>query len=143
MSDKLHPLVNTNSAENIYRTFDTIIYKAEGVFLWVELVVNDLIKGLKNNDTLEELRERLDLMPSDIEDLYSHMLSKIDKIYQTQAAKLFQMALSDQRCSLTLFTLALALFRRSTRITDVGLSDLISYCEAAKKKTPNNLCGAS
>lgn len=138
VSDKLHPLVKENSAKDIYYTFETIVYKAEGVFLWVELVVKDLIKGLKNDDTLEQLQERLELMPSDIEDLYAHMLSKIDKVYQTQAAKLFQMALLNLTGSL--FTLALALFGRFNQVFDIGLSDTISYSEEAKRKIPT-ICG--
>lgn len=144
VSDKLHPLVNMESAKETYKTFDTIVDKAQGVFLWVELVVKDLIRGLKNDDTLEQLQVRLEFLPSDIEDLYAQMLSKIDTVYQMQAAKLFRMVLSDlcmgYRTGL-LFTLALAFFRRSNKISDIGLSDVISYCEEAKQKIPTICMG--
>lgn len=139
VSDKLYPLVKRNSAKEIYDTFDTIVHKAEGVFLWVELVVKDLINGLRNEDTLEQLRERLDSMPSDIQDLYTHMLSKIDKVYQTQAAKLFRMALLNLTDSLLI--IALALFRPSKNISDMGLSDMIAYGEGARKKIPTICAG--
>ncbi len=87
-------------------------------------MVKDLINGLRNDDTLGQLRERLDSMPSDIEDLYTHMLSNIDKVYETQAAKLFRMALLNLTDSLLI--LALALFRPSKDISDIGLSDMIA-----------------
>ena len=139
VSDKLYPYVNTNSARDIYYTVDTVVYKAKGVFLWVELVVKDLINGLKNDDTLEYLQERLDSMPSNIEDLYTHMLSKIDKVYRTQAAKLFQMALSGLTDSPLI--LALVLFRPSKNIPDIGLSDMIAYGEGAREKIPTICAG--
>ncbi len=139
VSDKLYPLVKRNSAKEIYATFDTIVHKAEGVFLWVELVVKDLINGLRNDDTLGQLRERLDSMPSAIEDLYTHMLSNIDKVYETQAAKLFRMALLNLTDSL--LVLALALFRPSKDISDIGLSDMIAYSEGARKRIPTICAG--
>ena len=139
VSNKLDPLVKTNHRKDVYDIFDTVVYKARGVFLWVELVVKDLIKGLKEDDTLEQLQERLELMPSDIEDLYAHMLSKIDKVYRTQAAKLLQMALSNLTGSL--FTLALAFFGRFDRVSDVYLSDIISCCKEARNKIPTICAG--
>lgn len=139
VSDKLYLLVKTDYTEPIYHTFDTMVYKAEGVFLWVELVVKDLIKGLKNDDTLEQLQERLEVMPSDIEDVYTHMLSKIDKVYRTQAAKLFQMALS--HLTKSLFTFALALFGRFDEVSDVCLSDTISCSKEAGNKIPTICAG--
>lgn len=134
VSDKLHPFAKAESARNIKDLLDNIVYKAEGVFLWVELVVKDLIKGLKNDDTLEQLQERVVSMPSDIEHLYGHMLSQIDKVYRTQAAELFRMGLSDLTGSL--FTLALAIFGRFNKRSDIGLSDTIFDCEEAKNKIP-------
>ena len=139
VSNKLDPFVKTNYRKGVYDIFDTVVYKAKGVFLWVELVVKDLIKGLKEDDTLEQLQERLELMPSGIEDLYAHMLSKIDKVYRTQAAKLFQMALSDLTKSL--FTFALALFGRFDKVSDVCLSDTLSCIKEARNKIPTICAG--
>ena len=139
VSDKLHPLVKTGLAEQIHGISDTVVRKAEGVFLWVELVVKDLIKGLKNDDTLKQLQERLNFMPSDIEDLYTHMLGKIDKVYQTQAAKLFQMVLLNPGHDLSLHGLAHFIGYKKT--SDIGLSDIIAYSEVARNKIPTICAG--
>lgn len=139
VSDKLHPLVKTGPTEGIHHMFDTVVFKAEGVFLWVELVVKDLIKGLQEDDTLEQLQERLSFMPSDIEDLYTHMLDKIDKVYRRQAAKLFQT--NDWGGRISLFIYGLAHFSRSKKISDVGLNDIIAYCEEARTKIPTICAG--
>ena len=67
-----------------------IASRADGVFLWVRLVVRSLIDGLGNHDGIDDLRRRLNLLPSDLEDLYKHMLARLDPFYLTQASELFQ-----------------------------------------------------
>jgi hypothetical protein len=66
-----------------------IVEKAAGVFLWVTLVVNSFLSGLTNGDSISYLRKRLEEMPSEIENLYGYMLSKIDPIYYEEARLLF------------------------------------------------------
>ncbi|MCJ1243135.1 hypothetical protein MMC30_000332 [Trapelia coarctata] len=65
--------------------------KAQGVFLWVKLVVRSLLDGLRNWDRIADLRARLDLVPSDLEDLYRHMLTHIEPLYITRASEVFQL----------------------------------------------------
>lgn len=67
-----------------------LIDKAEGVFLWVKLVVKSLLKGLSQRDGIPQLLKRLDAFPSDLELLYGHMLSLIDPIYMEDGAIFFQ-----------------------------------------------------
>ncbi len=68
-----------------------VIYKAEGGFLWVTLVVKSLLKGLSQRDGISELNRRLKTFPSDLEKLYGHMLSSIEPIYMEEASKIFQL----------------------------------------------------
>ncbi|CAO2653869.1 Nn.00g106020.m01.CDS01 [Neocucurbitaria sp. VM-36] len=68
-----------------------IVDKAEGVFLWVTLVVRLLIKGLENGDDLDELQTRLTSLPSDLKDLYRRMFGRMKVEYQIQAATIFQL----------------------------------------------------
>lgn len=51
--------------------------KAEGVFLWIVLVVRRLLIGLGNYDDRQTLISKLDELPSDIENLYDHMFGKM------------------------------------------------------------------
>ena len=66
---------------------EDIINKAEGVFLWVFLVVRELLDGLTNMDTLTNLRLRLHLLPSDLEKYFQHILDSVDPIYKEISAQ--------------------------------------------------------
>jgi hypothetical protein len=50
-----------------------IMAKADGVFLWVHLVVRSFLTSLTNRDQISHLRKRLEEIPARIEGLYSHM----------------------------------------------------------------------
>ena len=68
-----------------------ICRKAQGVFLWVKLVVRSLLEGVSNSDRMADLRARLELLPADLEELYRHMMAKIDGIYLKGASQVFQL----------------------------------------------------
>lgn len=68
-----------------------ICRKAQGVFLWVKLVVRSLLEGVGNSDRMADLRARLELLPADLEELYRHMMAKIDSIYSKGASQVFQL----------------------------------------------------
>lgn len=67
-----------------------IVAKADGVFLWVVLVVVSLLEGLSNRDEISYLQRRIDLMPRDLESLFTAMLSKVPALYRTSTSELFQ-----------------------------------------------------
>lgn len=62
-----------------------------GVFLWVRLVVSSLLSGLGKHDDISYLQMRLRELPPKLDDLYDHMIFKVDKIYQQETAQLFQL----------------------------------------------------
>ena len=53
-----------------------IIERAKGVFLWVRLVVNELIDGLCAGDDIEELRHSLSTIPTELEELYTRAIRR-------------------------------------------------------------------
>jgi hypothetical protein len=65
--------------------------KAEGVFLWVKLVVGILIRGIDAGDDIWQLQEKLRLLPNDLKTLYRRMFEKMPREYQVQAAKIFRL----------------------------------------------------
>lgn len=73
---------------------EEIVVKSLGVFLWVHLVIRSLIQGLRDGDTASELAARLHELPSDLEQLYIHMLNRIPAAYQPQASRIFQLLLA-------------------------------------------------
>lgn len=66
-----------------------IVSRADGVFLWVKLVLQEMIRGLTNRDSLQDLQERLEVVPQDLETLFSSMLDNIDPFYSKKAAAIF------------------------------------------------------
>lgn len=85
---------------------DTVIDKAQGVFLWVELVVNNLIVGLEEGFSDIELRECLDSLPPELEDLYARIFEQIPKNYIPDAMIYFKLALMRRPLGLLDFYLA-------------------------------------
>lgn len=67
-----------------------MVKRAQGVFLWVYLVVDSLIKGLDEGDDARDLRKRLDSLPDDLEEYFRHMLRTIDSTHREQTYKIFQ-----------------------------------------------------
>ncbi|KAF7929259.1 uncharacterized protein EAE98_005178 [Botrytis deweyae] len=69
---------------------EEIIHRAQGVFLWVILVVKSLIHGFRCGDGAIELRKRLESLPVDLENLFSHIIQKIEPEFREDASKIFQ-----------------------------------------------------
>lgn len=78
-----HPLLTTAFTEEI-------VEKADGVFLWVVLVVRSLLNGIRNRDAILDLQLRLHRIPGELEPLYSHLLSLIEPEYLPWASRIFQ-----------------------------------------------------
>lgn len=76
---------------------DEITDKAQGVFLWVVLVVRSLREGLSNGDSLHMLELRIKNMPQELGPFFRHILSSISSIYHVQMALSFQVALNASR----------------------------------------------
>ena len=70
-----------------------VIERALGVFLWVYLVVKDLLLGLGERNKLEDLRAKLDAMPDDLESYFRRIFDRVDKAHRTESAKVFLMTI--------------------------------------------------
>lgn len=87
--ERMKELARVDS-DSTSRLIEDIVERADGVFLWVKLVVKSLINGLRNYDNIMDLQKRLAKFPTDLEPLYRRMLDDIDDMYIEQAIKLFQ-----------------------------------------------------
>lgn len=155
ISDKLpaslESLIAVENSFWISNITNGIIGKAEGVFLWVNLAVKDQNAGIDNNDTLRQLQERLQRLPSEIEDLYAYMLDRIDKIHRKEAAVYLQIALNSQDEKVhavhdfTLFHLALMTFPRIDdvlqRSPNLHISDIIRHCRWTRERLSTTCVG--
>ena len=116
---KLEPSLQKHSAlpipdDDVQNLVWALVIKASGVFLWLDLMTKDLIKGSKDGDTLEELRSRLARTPDTISGLYAHMLQKLDQRYVKECVHYCSILLMEDDLGLTnpITLLSLALGER-------------------------------
>jgi hypothetical protein len=55
--------------------------RAQGVFLWVFIVIGSLIRGLTEDDDIDVLRARFREIPDDLEEYFKRMIGAVDKVY--------------------------------------------------------------
>ncbi|KAF2273279.1 uncharacterized protein EI97DRAFT_159994 [Westerdykella ornata] len=65
--------------------------KAQGVFLWVKVVVRLLMTGLEEGDGIEDLTIKLRSLPPDLRQLYKRMFSKMVPEHRAEASQIFQL----------------------------------------------------
>ena len=98
-----HPNISTIASRsqelakdwNILRIVNHISRSSNGVFQWVALAVRDQMDGLEDGDSMDQLMQRAEVLPTELEDLYLHLLSKIKKVHQEEVAILLRFALYD------------------------------------------------
>lgn len=76
---------------------EAIIDKASGVFLWVRLVVQELLRGFRDGETIRTLREKVDSMPPDLDGFFRRMINSIDPPYRQEGSAFLQTALFSLR----------------------------------------------
>ncbi|KAK1754472.1 hypothetical protein QBC47DRAFT_218483 [Echria macrotheca] len=69
---------------------EEVLERAEGVFLWVSLVCDELLRGFGNLDDIGTLRLRLRNLPTDLELFFQRMIERVEPIYQAQCAQILQ-----------------------------------------------------
>ncbi|KAK4443552.1 hypothetical protein QBC34DRAFT_477084 [Podospora aff. communis PSN243] len=72
-----------------------IVKCANGVFLWVFLVVRSFQEGLSNGDSIDDLRRRLRELPTDLNQYFERIvLSDVSEFYRGFSAEMFSIALT-------------------------------------------------
>ena len=72
---------------------EEIVRKAHGVFLWVEVVVNNLTIGIEEGSTYQELTAALGTLPGELENLYHKIINQIPKSYVPEAYRYLSLIL--------------------------------------------------
>ena len=93
INDSLSATPISISRPQIQALADTITAKANGVFLWVALVLRSVLTGLNNGDNLSDLEKRVAYIPSGMFDLYMQVLKRVDPFYAPQTYMMLQVAL--------------------------------------------------
>ena len=124
-------------SSRIKEAVHTIVQKAEGVFLWVRLAVRDQLEGIRNGDDTDQLRERLQILPTEVEGVYAHMLHRIDKVYRKEVAQHIRLVI-DVKHGWSLFEIALAEHKRIDDILlfseEISTWDLSQHCKSVGER---------
>jgi hypothetical protein len=78
-------------ATDIRKLESQIIDKADGVFLWVVLVVESLINTARENNGLREIWRVFHSLPPGLEELYSSMRKRLDATHRERASTMYQL----------------------------------------------------
>ncbi|KAE9369265.1 hypothetical protein N431DRAFT_469190 [Stipitochalara longipes BDJ] len=71
-----------------------IAQRAQGVWLWVYLVVRDLLRDLKGEEAFPLLQRRLDSFPDELEKYFENIIDRIDRIYREETSRIFLVAIT-------------------------------------------------
>lgn len=100
--DKLEPLrrelngPSTNGRDGIAHLIDAVVYRSSGVFLWAQIALKGIIRGIKSNDPWDQIQTRLKELPGDLMELFETMLAKLGddrRMYEEEMAFYFNLVL--------------------------------------------------
>jgi hypothetical protein len=95
---------NMQVREAVAKLASEIIGKAEGVFLWLKLVMDSLLQAHKDGASLAELAEKLSVFPKDLEDLYKNIIQRIPQEYRQESYYMLEIVLrSDEQLGIDNF----------------------------------------
>jgi NACHT domain len=96
--DHLRNMINSNSY-SFYRhiaeqLIAEVVSRAQGVFLWVFLVMRSLKEGFINADNPELLYQRLLELPTDLEGFFKRIVLTVDRVYRRVMHATFQVMIA-------------------------------------------------
>lgn len=90
-------LAHANTEDSFEGLVSSIMSKADGVFLWVALVVKSLREGLEDGLSCSDLAQEVDILPDQLESLYKHILMSLGKTKRRKAYQTFSMVMELKR----------------------------------------------
>ncbi|KAE9374095.1 hypothetical protein N431DRAFT_280000, partial [Stipitochalara longipes BDJ] len=84
---------------------DKIAERAQGVWLWIFLVVRSLKRDLQSQESYNHLRRRIDEIPPTLDDYFRRIWSHIDPIYRIESARILLVMLQVEESDLSHFPL--------------------------------------
>ncbi|KAE8375567.1 hypothetical protein BDV26DRAFT_294952 [Aspergillus bertholletiae] len=74
-----------------------ITQRANGVWLWVFLVVRDLLRDITARETYGTLEARLNSLPQELNEYFSRIMERIDPFFRPDTARIFLIAVDSAR----------------------------------------------
>lgn len=94
---KFTSMKNGGDANTTNALIDSIADKAEGVFLWVFLVVRTLLDGVTDANGISDLQEKLDTAPSDLDAYFDEMFLHVEEQMRAKTSTVFRIALNAEQ----------------------------------------------
>jgi hypothetical protein len=91
-----------------------ITSKAQGVFLWVTLVVHLLARQLRDGGSVSELQRTLENLPGHLSSFYDHIWNRTEPKYRVEVSQLLYLKLVSPLCHLPLYAPTLSIPWRLT-----------------------------
>ena len=76
-----------------------IVEKGDGVFLWIRLVVHDMVAGINRGDSLSDLKKRLQETNRTLDGLSEQLVKRVHSIHRKSSAKYLKMLFLQETCS--------------------------------------------
>ena len=86
-----------SSPKEVDRLVKSTCSKADGVFLWAHLAVQDLVRSLRERDSLETLHIRLDHLDSSLDGLFAQLIKRIHPTRHAVAANYIKFVSQSQK----------------------------------------------
>jgi hypothetical protein len=99
-----------------------LVDTASGVFLWVRLVVHELLRAARDGATFAELVDKAHEIPRDLDSYFTRFIDSIPPEYRQEASHLFQITMYDEQSFTTLQGLRLLDLSYTAKIHDTAQS---------------------
>lgn len=108
---------------------DLVTNRASGVFLWVRLVVYELVKALRDGDNIPQLLRSVEFIPGDLDEYFAQMMDSIEPRHHKEASTILQLALHQEHQFTSLHPL---------RLIDVMCIQNNDICYASESASTGN-----
>ena len=94
---KISSLIGSGNDHEIKQLKQTLIRRADGIFLWACLALERVQSALSDGATMAELKEAINEIPDELSQLYSLLVKHINPKYASEADSMFALVLSARR----------------------------------------------
>ncbi|KAK8103282.1 hypothetical protein PG984_016428 [Apiospora sp. TS-2023a] len=92
-----------NRDSNYENLVEEVVNRAEGVFLWVRLVVGQLLDGFTSGKSVQTLQQQVMKYPEDLDKFFSDIINSIPAADRNRAAQLLRVAAEADQPRLLIF----------------------------------------
>lgn len=137
--------ISSTTDAYMYKEFrEDIMERSNGVFLWVVLVIEELLDAWEASESIAGLRTKLAAIPEDLDDFFARMLRKIPRSQFSETVAVFKCVLAALR-PLTLRELRVALAFGSDdsfeSIAEMRSSDKVVHVDDGLERRVQSCCG--